>query len=1031
MKRAIEESFPIVEINRLAVPKRNAFKPIYQMHKWFARRASCVFRAILLASMKPASTDIMAEFYKDHTDDPETNGVKVLDPFMGGGTTVVEALRLGCDVTGIDLNPVAWFIVKTEVEPVDVDELKSAFKRLEERPTASGKSVKEELLSHYKTECPCCGKDNPLNPPLSKGEAEEGNSPLEKGGTGGCADIIYTFWVKSAICTNPTCKKEVPLFGDYIICRKSPTIRFVPDYQCRSCGKHFDLDIEPASLIAEKSLTVSNGYSSGEGRSNKRWALLDRFTNKYSCPWCMKENAEDIETLKSSKKKVPLNVLLCPHCYAVWQYRGTLPEDVSCPVCRKEYNPNKGNTSKGEFVCASCGTRDKVISSIRKLPQEQLHPTKLYALEGYCSKCAGNGDEKNLYGDTTKSKTASHSCNINKNNGKFFKKIDPADLKRYQDAEKRWEKEKEALPHPKSKVPVGEKTKSGLIAHHYLYWHQMFNPRQLLCLSTLLKAIGEEEDQVLKEMVLSGFFNALNNMSDFTSYIWQPDCTRQVFARHDYAPKNTSCESTVWGADTGMGSFNTYIDAIFNGKEYSQQAWDYYKGSDGNKKIENDNLKGRQELLCFSSACLSGSGTFDMVVTDPPYAGNVNYAELADFFYVWLRLLLSITYSQFSPEVAPKVEEIIENPTRGKTVKDYEDGLTEVWKKCHEKLDDNGVMVFTFHHAEGSAWESLLESLCNAGFVIEAIYPIHGEAESSLHLQDKQAISYDLIHVCKKRTTSRLSLRGETEAISNNEIPRSARNDNSESFATKKRSWAGVRQEIRKKAREEIQMIEAGRYGSEKLAPADLNIILIGKCLELYSKHYGAIVDHNGEVVPIQQALTAIRMMVEQLITTQQPLPSELEHIDPISYVYMTCLCDRMEIQSDEVHKSTRGILEIDTLMKAGIMRKGRAKRGRTYEVKNPDERYKDLSELFRKKSRLFDQTVLFPEMEEAKFDNVALVNVVHYLMGLANASENLVPWINEFRPVMPQVRVALEYLKGRNPTFQEPINKILSLVEI
>lgn len=121
--------------------------------------------------------------------------------------------------------------------------------------------------------------------------------------------------------------------------------------------------------------------------------------------------------------------------------------------------------------------------------------------------------------------------------------------------------------------------------------------------------------------------------------------------------------------------------------------------------------------------------------------------------------------------------------------------------------------------AEGSAWESLLESLCNAGFVIEAIYPIHGESESSLHLQDKQSISYDLIHGCKKR------------------------NGNGE---TKKRSWAGVRQEIRKRAREEIQMIEAGRYGNEKLSPADLNIILIGKCLELYSKHYGAIVDHNG-----------------------------------------------------------------------------------------------------------------------------------------------------------------------------------------
>ena len=78
MSRAIEVGFPIVEINRLAEPERNSFKPIYQMHKWFARRASCVFRAILLGALKPAvkedgtPTDLMAEFYKNHSQDPDT-----------------------------------------------------------------------------------------------------------------------------------------------------------------------------------------------------------------------------------------------------------------------------------------------------------------------------------------------------------------------------------------------------------------------------------------------------------------------------------------------------------------------------------------------------------------------------------------------------------------------------------------------------------------------------------------------------------------------------------------------------------------------------------------------------------------------------------------------------------------------------------------------------------------------------------------------------------------------------------------------
>ncbi|MBA7612087.1 hypothetical protein ES703_19321 [subsurface metagenome] len=271
---AIEDSFPIVDINRLAVPERNAFKPIYQMHKWFARRASCVFRAILLGCMKPLQLDedgkplksgaevIMEEFYKDHTNDPDTNGKVILDPFMGGGTTVVEALRLGCKVIGIDLNPVAWFIVKTEVEPVDIDELKAAFDRLASRKVSwSRKPLKETLLDQYKTECPCCGAGR-----------EE-------------ADIIYTFWVKSAICTNWDCKKEVPLFSDYIIAYKTPSIKYSRDAECPKCGKTFDWDREPASLIAEPGLCiVSPTYSAGIGRTTVRWALS--VNEEVKCPWC-------------------------------------------------------------------------------------------------------------------------------------------------------------------------------------------------------------------------------------------------------------------------------------------------------------------------------------------------------------------------------------------------------------------------------------------------------------------------------------------------------------------------------------------------------------------------------------------------------------------------------------------------------------------------------------------------------------------------------------------------------------------------
>ena len=983
IRKAIEESFPVVEINRLAIPERNAFKPIYQMHKWFARRASCVFRAILLSAMKPAGTDIMAEFYNDHTHDPDTKGVNILDPFMGGGTTIVEALRLGCHVTGIDLSPVAWFIVKTEVEPVDIDELQAAFKRLEERLTLSGKSVKEELLSHYKTECPCCGAGR-----------EE-------------ADIIYTFWVKSAICTNPTCKKEVPLFPNYIIAKKSPSVRYVPDYQCSKCEKTFDLDLSRTSLVAEESLMINNTRdAAGDKRSNKRWANLEPSGNSFKCPWCLQITPlQDPKKLKKARKKVPLTISLCPHCYAVWQYRGTLPEEVACPVCSKTYNPNKGNTERGNFICPSCGTKDKIINSIRKLPENQRFPTKPYAIEGYCAECAGETRQLNMFGKSAKqNETVSHTCNIYSNRGKFFKRITPADLKRYQDTERMWEEEKDRLPHPKSDIPVGEKTKSGLIAHHYLYWHQMFNSRQLLCLSTLLKGIGEEENQVLKEMILTCFSNSLNDNNMFCRFAQPRNHLVGVFARHDYHPKKDPLEGNVWGSKYGHGGFSTYWQNLVKGKLFTKKPYDTGQIPATHGEFRDPLISTKFSLYAKSSASNTADSKIDIVITDPPYAGNVNYAELADFFYVWLRLVLAKSYPAFSPEATPKAEEIIENPTRGKSAKDFEEGLTQVFSECHRVLEDSGLMVFTFHHKEGSAWESLLRSVFNSGFMIAAVYPIHSEAENTLHLMGKSSISYDLIHVCKKRN---------------------------EQSHNGQRSWAGVREEIRKKARKEIEMIEAGRYGREKLSADDINIILIGKCLELYSKHYGMIVDYKGDVVTLGEALTSIRMMVEQIVSTQQPLPSELEHVDPVSYIYLTCLCDRKEIKSDEVHKTTRGIMEPEVLIKAGVIRKGRAKRGRTYEVKLPVERYKDLTKLFKSKSKSLDQLLLFPELEEAKFDNVALIDVLHYLMGLAEAGENLVPWLNHFKPIIPNIRVSFEYLLDKNPTFQGPANKVLSIIEV
>ncbi|MCX8066207.1 MAG: DUF1156 domain-containing protein [Anaerolineae bacterium] len=210
----IEHNFPIEQITPLAQREANAKRPIYMLHKWWARRLGSVFRTIVLASLIPEEEwqrlDEIARrqgvtawhwlYYRvchksgvgdrvspDHTGhgcaveliDRYLKDRIVLDPFMGGGTTVVEALRLGCRVIGVDVNPVAWFIVKKSIEPVDLEKLDAAFRKLEAE-------VAPDILKFYRTPCP------------------NGDH---------LADVMYVFWVRTVRCSS--CGQKTRLFNSF------------------------------------------------------------------------------------------------------------------------------------------------------------------------------------------------------------------------------------------------------------------------------------------------------------------------------------------------------------------------------------------------------------------------------------------------------------------------------------------------------------------------------------------------------------------------------------------------------------------------------------------------------------------------------------------------------------------------------------------------------------------------------------------------------------------------------------------------
>jgi adenine-specific DNA methylase len=146
----IEKKFDISFIADLALREKQIqqnYRPVIAVHKWFARRPGTLFRGLLLSefSYKP----LREAFYKSNN----FPGLHVADPFMGGGIPILEANRIGCDVTGFDINPMAWWIVKQEIEHLNLHDY--------EKAAVSLRTTLEKEIGHlYHTRCIFCGSDN-------------------------------------------------------------------------------------------------------------------------------------------------------------------------------------------------------------------------------------------------------------------------------------------------------------------------------------------------------------------------------------------------------------------------------------------------------------------------------------------------------------------------------------------------------------------------------------------------------------------------------------------------------------------------------------------------------------------------------------------------------------------------------------------------------------------------------------------------------------------------------------------------------
>lgn len=903
-KTCLEVDFPILPVNQVAIIEGNAGKPIYQMSKWWARRRSSVFRSMLIAAATKAPDDpshaaklVWDNYYANHQIKGAFKHLKVADIFMGGGTTIVEGSRLGMQMFGNELNPVAWFVVKQELASVDLEEVKKLLADVEAevKPQimpyyyCDGPNGEKGTWTHLSTKAVMPADFDPLSIPREQRAEYRYEGP----------EVIYTFWAKHGQCQVTGCGHRTPIMTRSVMAVKTLSVRHWV-HTCKKCSAEFHVEESDARMAPDVPLFVAP--------TEKPHSVLDPRKGAI-CPRC--GHSELVNLGKGKSKKIELALLVHPQwlvgsskqdasgqpyggsaqdeadstrrwanerakAIRLLEVRGQLPEEVTCPQTKQTFNANAGTVpKKSHYACAACGTVQDVLAATKATGK--TGPMAAYAVQGYSP--ARDSDGKAY-------------------SGRFFAQFDCNSARQYAAAAHEWERRKVddlAEYWPKSEIPIGaEIGPHDVEGHRFTHWWTMFNPRQLLVHAQLLKAIttaGDYEWQV-REYVLGAFQNYLRNQSMFAFWHINKDHFVPALSNSTFHPKSGVVEVGVF-SPVGYGPWSSTVAPLIEGRTWATNPWEVVSaeglkrthtglaaeiGAKSEKVFPRDSI-GEADVYCGSSTELANvqDGSVDLVITDPPFGDLVQYSELADFFYVWLRLVLHRKYPEyFGANYTPKSLEAVANRAREPEDPEgfYQRLLTNCWRESYRVLKPGGVLAFTFHHSEDEPWVAVLESLFDAGYYLEATYPIRSDETKGDGEFGAKTIEYDIIHVCRKRTDEPMPV-----------------------------SWGRMRREVMADVRQLQAMLE--NHAKEGLPAADLQVIRRGKALEYFSRHYGRVYVDEGRTISVKDALVGINQLIdEDADKGKEPPPVNAE---PISRQFLRTFGTANDLKRDQLQKFLKG----------------------------------------------------------------------------------------------------------------------------
>jgi adenine-specific DNA methylase len=893
----IEHAFPLEQASLDSVHEKNVrHGHISTLHIWPARRPLAACRAALIATLlpDPGTTEKRRELCKKiggkvvkklerkrmpngavaerekkvteggilhwgrETENAETlewfrqeirkayggRAPRVLDPFAGGGAIPLEAMRLGCEATAIDINPVAWFILKCTLEypqklagqkrrlPDFILKDREFMAAFFDAQGLKGASLRRALdeIGHIELN---------TNRVFEKFE-HEGHS-LE-------ADLAWHVRAWGRWVLNEARKelaKFYPTYADF------QPLKFGRAYEQRpmrlvpaDANGVADVDRLNASEFTEEYLVDSH---------NPRWVAKPTVAYLWARAVRCKACRATLPLLKTrwlckkDNKRVLLTMDPKPDESGVkFGIDANVPARGGNAAQKREHDKRlgAGTMSRSGAQCPCCGA---------------ISTTEDIRLEGKAGRIAQIMTAVVTDGPQTKEYRLPTELEIEQA-AKASQHVDAALLE---------------VPFgvPREPIPTGASRKGGGSAFTvkifgFDQWHQLFTPRQLVALASFVKhsryaRVAAERDGSPDWIeALTGYlYCAVARLADRNSQLctWQvgADKIGHTFARFALPITWDFVEVMPWAnASGGFGQATEWVAEVVT-----------HVAEAG---------AGRPAPNVYCKSAIHTFAPADVIVTDPPYYDAIPYSDLMDFFYIWLRRTLAGKSpnfeAAFQEPLAPKWDhekgdgELIDDAGRfggdaARSKATYEDGMARAFQMCQRALSPDGRLVIVFAHKQPDAWETLVSAIIRAGFIVDGSWPIQTERTARTRSLASAALSSSVWLVCRKRTVEAFQPGWDSKVL------------------------AGMRASIRERLRD---FWDAGIRGPDFIWAAT------GPALEAYSQH--PIVKKSndpGKLMSVSEFLSHVRAIVVEyavgrvLGTSDDAAVATAERLDPITSYYL------------------------------------------------------------------------------------------------------------------------------------------------